>query len=72
MRYSDFREAVVDVFGAAIGPVLVDEQVLERLGDRTAAQALADGDEPRDVWWALCDALEVPVARRWGPDRPSS
>ncbi|MGW6229050.1 DUF3046 domain-containing protein, partial [Cellulosimicrobium cellulans] len=44
------------------------EQVLSALGDRTAAQALEDGVEPRVVWHALCDALDVPDARRWGHD----
>ncbi|WP_418277255.1 DUF3046 domain-containing protein [Isoptericola jiangsuensis] len=69
MRYSDFSLLVDDVFGSGFGRVLVAEQVLPRLGDRTPAQALADGVEPRDVWHALCDALDVPQERRWGSDR---
>jgi hypothetical protein len=69
VRYSDFSLLVDDVFGSAFGRVLVDEQVLPRLGDRTPAQALADGVEPRDVWHALCDALDVPQEKRWGSDR---
>jgi len=71
VRYSEFWDAVVDVFGERMGRVLVDEQVVDALGDRTAAQALAAGEDPRTVWRALCDAMEVPVARRWGPDRPA-
>ena len=71
MRYSEFWEAVADVFGEPLGRVLVAEQVVGALGDRTAAQALDAGEDPRRVWWALCDALEVPAARRWGPDLPS-
>ena len=35
---------------------------------RAAAQALEAGEDPRTVWWALCDAMEIPAARRWGPD----
>ncbi len=60
MRYSEFWDAVVDVFGDRMGRVLVDEQVVDALGDRTAAQALEAGEDPRAVWWALCDAMEVP------------
>ena len=72
MRYSEFWDAVVDVFGDRMGRVLVADQVLGGLADRTAAQALEAGEDPRTVWWALCDAMEIPLARRWGPDRPSS
>lgn len=68
MRYSEFWELVTDVFGP-IGRTLVADQVLTVLDDRTGAQALDDGVEPREVWWALCDAMEVPAADRWGSDR---
>ncbi len=70
MKYSEFWDAVVDVFGDRLGRVLVAEQVLSDLDDRTAAQALEAGEEPRTVLWALCDAMDVPEARRWGPDQP--
>ncbi|MCV2393468.1 DUF3046 domain-containing protein [Actinotalea sp. M2MS4P-6] len=70
MKYSEFWDAVVDLFGDRMGRVLVDEQVLSGLDDRTAAQALEAGEEPRAVLWALCDAMDVPEARRWGPDLP--
>lgn len=69
VRYRDFWQLVDEVFGPAYGRALVREQVLTALADRTAAQALDDGVEPRDVWHALCDALDVPDAQRWGHDR---
>nr|WP_297426428.1 DUF3046 domain-containing protein [uncultured Actinotalea sp.] len=69
MRYSEFRELVTDVLGP-VGPTLVRDQVLGPLGDRTAEEALADGVDPRVVWRALCDAMEVPERERWGHDRP--
>ena len=50
------------------GRTLADDQVLTALGDRTAAQAVEAGVEPRVVWHALCDAMDVPDARRWGSD----
>lgn len=69
VRYSEFRELVTDVLGP-VGPTLVRDQVLGQLGDRTAQQALDDGLDPRTVWRALCDAMEVPEALQWGHDRP--
>ncbi|MDO8144622.1 MULTISPECIES: DUF3046 domain-containing protein [Isoptericola] len=69
MLYSDFAQLVDEVFGRAYGRTLVREQVLPRLGDRTPAEALDAGTDPRDVWHALCDALDVPDAERWGTDR---
>ncbi|GAA4628445.1 MULTISPECIES: DUF3046 domain-containing protein [Cellulomonas] len=68
MRYREFTDLVDDVLGRAQGRLLVDELVLDALGGRTAGAALADGTEPREVWHALCDALGLPDARRWGSD----
>ena len=70
VRYSEFHELVADVFGPQLGRVLVADQVLDGLAERTAAEALADGEDPRAVWTALCNAMEVPAALRWGTDRP--
>ncbi|WP_159793330.1 DUF3046 domain-containing protein [Puerhibacterium puerhi] len=66
MREREFWQLVDEVFGPAYGRSLVREQVLPRLGDRTPVQALEAGLQPRDVWHALCDALDVPDAERWG------
>lgn len=63
---SDFWTFVDDEFGAAQGRTLVRDHVLGVLGHRTAQQALDAGDDPRAVWFALCDDLDVPPARRWG------
>jgi hypothetical protein len=38
--------------------------VITKPGERTAAQALADGEDPRTVWLALCEHFEIPVAAR--------
>jgi hypothetical protein len=67
VRYSEFRELVDGVFGR-LGRTLAADQVIGALGDRTANQALADGEAPAVVWRALCDAMEVPAAQRWGPE----
>ena len=65
---SEFWTLVDDEFGAAQGRALARNHVVGGLGHRTAEQALAAGDEPRDVWFALCDAMQVPAERRWGRD----
>jgi hypothetical protein len=69
VRYSELSQLVDEVLGTAQGPVLMDTLRLGALDDRTAAAALAEGVEPRDVWHALCDELDVPPERRFGSDR---
>ncbi len=68
VRYREFWDLVDDVFGRAYGRSIVGDQVLEQLGGRTAARAIEEGVEPRAVWHALCDAMQVPDAERWGSD----
>lgn len=69
MRYSEFWELVEEVFGPQVGRALAADQVIGALGDRTSEQALDAGVDPRTVWFALCDAMGVPPAQRWGDDR---
>jgi hypothetical protein len=40
--------------------------VLLELGDKTASQALAAGQDPTDVWLALCRANQIPKSRWHG------
>ena len=65
MRYSEFWELVDDVLGP-LGRTLTRDQVLGPLGDRTSVQALESGEDPKLVWRALCDAMDVPQSDRWG------
>jgi hypothetical protein len=65
VRYSEFWELVDDVFGR-IGRTLTTDQVIGALGNRTSVQALDAGMEPKVVWRALCDAMEVPESQRFG------
>ncbi|MCL3860174.1 DUF3046 domain-containing protein [Actinotalea sp. K2] len=69
MRYSEFWDLVDEVFGRQVGRSLAHDQVLGALGDRTSVQALGEGTEPRQVWRALCDAMDVPEHARWGSDQ---
>ena len=66
MRLSQFTELLNDEFGAAYGKVLLADLVLTELKDRTGQQSLNDGEDPRDVWLALCRATGVPKERWHG------
>jgi hypothetical protein len=57
-----------DEFGASYARTLAGDQVIAALGGRTAAQALDAGVRPREVWHAVCDAMQVPAERRLGRD----
>lgn len=67
MKRSDFGKLVNQVFGPLLGPALIREQVIPSLDNRTPADLLEAGVEPRDVWHHLCDTMDVPDADRWGP-----
>lgn len=60
MRLTEFRERVTLRFGAAYGATVLTDHVLAAVGGRTAEQAIEDGVDPRDVWWALCADFDVP------------
>jgi hypothetical protein len=68
VRRSEFLRAVDDEFGAR-GESLVADLVLTGLGHRTAAEALAAGVAPKEVWLALCTETDVPAERRYGAGR---
>ncbi|AGB22869.1 Protein of unknown function (DUF3046) [Mycobacterium sp. JS623] len=60
MRLTEFQELVASQFGSVRGASLLVDHVLSGFGGRTAAQAIEDGVEPRDVWRALCADFDVP------------
>ncbi|KQQ95592.1 DUF3046 domain-containing protein [Leifsonia sp. YIM 134122] len=66
MKSSEFRLAVQEEFGDAYGRSLLRDLVLPDLGNVTGDEALAAGTRPRDVWYALCAAMDVPENRRHG------
>lgn len=70
MKRSEFNLAIEQEFGAGFGAVVVHDLVLPELGGRTAAEALAGGMAPREVWLAVCEANDVPESRRHGAGRP--
>ena len=66
MRVSEFWLAVSDEFGPAYGRVLTQDLVLSVGGGLTAEQAIRAGVDAREIWLALCEATDVPLARRYG------
>ena len=70
MRVSEFWARMDDEFGAAYAQSLARSHVMAALGDRTAVEALAAAVPPREVWLALCAAMDVPEERRHGRQDP--
>jgi hypothetical protein len=64
VRLTQFRELMTDEFGAARAASVARDHVLAALGGRTVEEALEAGIDPRRVWLAVCDAYDVPPARR--------
>ena len=60
MRLTEFNERVTLRFGATYGASVLADHVLAGFGGRTAAQAIEDGVDPREVWRALCVDFDVP------------
>ncbi len=58
-------------FGPLRAPSVAMDHVFAALGGRTVDQALAAGQDPKQVWSVVCDAFEVPDSLRYGlPERP--
>ena len=66
MRLSHFWSLMNDEFGESYAGSLARDHVIGALGNRTALQALDQGESPRTVWLALCDDMDVPESRRLG------
>ena len=60
MRLTEFHELVIERFGRVRGASLLVDHALDGWSGRTAAQAIEDGVEPREVWRALCADFDVP------------
>jgi hypothetical protein len=58
------------VFGPVYAKSLASDLVMGALGGHTAVEALDAGVPPRDVWEALCTAMDVPEAQRWAHRLP--
>jgi hypothetical protein len=64
MRLTIFWERMRAYFGESYADSFARDHVMSELGGRTVLQALEDGWETKDVWRAVCAAMEVPAALR--------
>lgn len=71
MRLTEFHQLVRDEFGEERAQWIIQSQVLPE-SDKTAAELIESGVDPRRVWHGLCDAFDVPEERRLGVDRPGT
>ncbi|GAA1711606.1 DUF3046 domain-containing protein [Fodinicola feengrottensis] len=64
MRLSEFWERMELQFGAGYATSVAADQVIPQLGGRTIQQALADGEDTKWVWRAVCQAFDIPAKMR--------
>ena len=55
-----FWERMRAQFGEAYAGSVAQDHVLSGLGGRTVNQALADGEDVKRVWLAVCDSFRLP------------
>jgi hypothetical protein len=51
-------------FGASYADSVARDHVLATLSGRTVEQALAEGEDAKTVWRAICSEFEVPSRER--------
>jgi Protein of unknown function (DUF3046) len=64
VRLTVFWERMRRQFGETYADSVARDYVLSDLGGRTVNQALADGEEAKVVWRAVCEAFGVPERHR--------
>jgi hypothetical protein len=67
MRRTDFWARMDRVFGAAYAPSVARDQMLSELDGRSVEQALAEGEDTKRVWLAVCTHFGLPAAERAAP-----
>jgi hypothetical protein len=64
MRLTAFWDKMRAQFGEAYAESVAKDFVVAGLGGRTVDQALADGEDAKVVWRAVCEAFHVPERLR--------
>jgi Protein of unknown function (DUF3046) len=64
MRTTEFWERMRAQFGDVYAQSVAKDYVFGTLGDRTVERALADGEDVKVVWRAVCDTFNVPENQR--------
>jgi hypothetical protein len=60
VRLTAFWERMNAQFGEAYAQSVAKDYVLAGLGGRTVERALANGEDAKTVWRAVCEAFNVP------------
>ena len=60
MRLTEFWDRMNSQFGQNYAASVAKDYVLAGIGSRTVNQALADGEDMKTIWLAVCDAFDVP------------
>lgn len=64
MRLTDFWERMRAQFGDTYAESVAKDYVLSNLGERTVNKALADGEDAKVVWRAVCETFNVAESLR--------
>lgn len=64
VRLTEFWKRMENSFGPTYARSYAADQVLSTLGGRTVDKALADGEDVKTVWRAVCEARTVPASER--------
>ena len=59
-----FWERMREQFGDTYADSVAKDYVLSGLGGRTVNSALADGEDAKVVWRAICETFDVPESLR--------
>lgn len=60
VRLTVFWERMNGQFGEGYAQSVAKDYVLAGVGGRTVREALADGEDAKVIWRAVCEAFEVP------------
>jgi hypothetical protein len=60
VRLTVFWNRMNSQFGEKYAASVAKDYVLGSIGGRTVNQALADGEDVKTVWLAVCEAFDVP------------
>jgi Protein of unknown function (DUF3046) len=64
VRLTLFWERMSAQFGEAYAHSVAKDYVLAGLGGRTIDRALADGEDVKKIWRAVCESFNVPETLR--------
>ncbi len=64
VRLTVFWELMRAQFGDVYAESVAKDYVLSNLGGRTVNKALADGEDAKVVWRAVCETFDVPESLR--------